>query len=398
MKRIALSLLALMSVSAFAATEINPVAKTIVLKKGAESASEQIIRLEAEIVNFHFESRPFETTKTIYVTEPVEKEEWVKVPTHGTVIVPGIEPTNPNWSGFFNVKKSEKPAALADAIKGVGIPTAEKLIANGYFSSKPRSWTSFKAEIKRASNDSAIGYPELDNRVNGQYGRENEMALYGKPATTKIENGFTWEKRITIVYEQVPHQVPTIEYRDVKVVDSSYAQARDVKLSVSGVKLLSHESESVTLAYDTRKVNVNATSNAHFFAIVKNEQDNFGNQVVELKAERKQVAPANTIKIVKGYRSGGRVKLQVQDTLVEQDDSIGQTQLVVETYRIGWFWVRKLVGTKIVNLAKGGHVQEIDTGVSPNNDDHVVTIKLQRVGSSVFSGQLTEATGESEKI
>ncbi len=60
------------------------------------------------------------------------------------------------WNAFYSARKEEKASKLAAAIKGIGKSSAESLISANYFSSKPRSWDAFKAEINRAANSGVI--------------------------------------------------------------------------------------------------------------------------------------------------------------------------------------------------------------------------------------------------
>ncbi len=63
---------------------------------------------------------------------------------------------SPAWDRYFSAPKAEKPQALDAAIKGVGPVSAQALIATGYFTAKPRSWSAFVGEIDRAANKHVI--------------------------------------------------------------------------------------------------------------------------------------------------------------------------------------------------------------------------------------------------
>ena len=80
------------------------------------------------------------------------------------------------WMCYWNVRNAEKETILATVIRGVGASTARKMVQAGAFNSKPRDWESFKAEIKRLSQQP--GLSNLYNDVVAKYGSDNKNKLY----------------------------------------------------------------------------------------------------------------------------------------------------------------------------------------------------------------------------
>ncbi|MBC7457582.1 MAG: hypothetical protein H7235_04845 [Bdellovibrionaceae bacterium] len=89
------------------------------------------------------------------------------------------------WNAYFSAKANQKSQALSEAIKGIGDKSAEKLVAAGYFRSKPKSWSEFSNEINRAAESGVIGKGIATSTL-GNYRNENIASLgYGAGACTE---------------------------------------------------------------------------------------------------------------------------------------------------------------------------------------------------------------------
>lgn len=150
------------------------------------------------------------------------------------------------WNAFYSAPKEQKATKLADAIAGVGVPTAKKLVAGGYFHSKPRSWQAFEDEIRRAKNagtiDKQIEYEVLYNHRN-----------------KNMENlGYDTQTSGVCAYERQDYYypVPSIEYRDEWVTrmeprrDVISVENREYNVNISGSRLQTFESEMMILSFD----------------------------------------------------------------------------------------------------------------------------------------------------
>jgi hypothetical protein len=158
---------------------------------------------------------------------------------------------SPAWDRYFSAPGNAKTRALADAIKGVGEVSAEKLIRGGFFHSKPRSWKAFVAEIDRAVSGGAI-----DSRVRYEvvvrYRSENVENLgYAAGACRPYSyRCMKWENRL------VP--VPRVSFEDRHRVLQTHM--RSFNLTVNNSRLQHFESEKVevTAGLETDDVSVQA--------------------------------------------------------------------------------------------------------------------------------------------
>lgn len=144
------------------------------------------------------------------------------------------------WNAYFSAPKEQKDDRLADAIKGVGAATAKKLVAGGYFKSKPRSWQAFVDEIDRAVSSGTIE-KGVRYQVVVQYRYENMINL-GYSANDCQSYTYRCEK---VVWGLVPEQYPDVDVRTESRVQQE--RHRKVNLAVRDPKLQSFESEVVNL-------------------------------------------------------------------------------------------------------------------------------------------------------
>lgn len=102
------------------------------------------------------------------------------------------------WNAFFSARKEEKPARLAQAIKGVGQSSAEALVNGGYFNSKPKSWDAFKSVINQAAASGAISQ-QVKTLVLSNFRNENMANLgYNGGGCTSVP--YTCEE-VTIIQD-----------------------------------------------------------------------------------------------------------------------------------------------------------------------------------------------------
>lgn len=144
------------------------------------------------------------------------------------------------WNAFFSAPKDQKDDRLADAIKGVGQATAKKLLAAGFFRSKPRSWQAFVEEIDKAV---ATGVIEKGIRyqIVVQYRYENMVNL-GYNASDCQTVTYRCEK---VVWGLVPEQYQDVEIRTDSRVEQQ--RVRKINFTVREPKLQAFETERIGL-------------------------------------------------------------------------------------------------------------------------------------------------------
>ena len=123
-----------------------------------------------------------------------------------------------NWHNFFGAKVSEKPEALAAAIKGIGPVTAEKIVDNNLFTFKPNSWKEFSALIKKIEKQLEVrGYNyKFSTQVLEVYGYENLISLgYGNERSCKYVESTCRQYSVQEV-KSISHYIPRNLTVDVK--------------------------------------------------------------------------------------------------------------------------------------------------------------------------------------
>ena len=147
-----------------------------------------------------------------------------------------------NWNRFYNASGvAAKAQALADAIVGVGVPSAQALIANRYFSSKPRSWDDFAAEIRRAAVSGVIRQSVV-TEVIYNHRMENALALgYGQDSCREVVRSCSvWQSKLVAI--------PFINYRKVTKKRLISSRQFNVDITIKGAKLLSFEKDNLQIA------------------------------------------------------------------------------------------------------------------------------------------------------
>ncbi|HRO66658.1 MAG TPA: hypothetical protein PL182_03735 [Pseudobdellovibrionaceae bacterium] len=148
---------------------------------------------------------------------------------------------SPSWNRFFRAgSKAEKTKALADAVKGIGDVSAEKLVAGRYFSSKPRSWTAFVNEIERAKNNGTLPSNIVYN-VTVKYKADN-MANLGYEA-----NSCSIEQYNCTVFEDKLIQFPVTRYRSVTRQKVMEERRREFRISVNNPILQNFETDVISV-------------------------------------------------------------------------------------------------------------------------------------------------------
>lgn len=320
---------------------------------------------------------------------------------------------NPDpWHGYFNAKKADKPAALAKAIRGVGQNTAEIIVENGYFSSKPRSWDDFKAEIKGIERDLEGRYPAMNGlyeNVVSRYGSDNKQNLYGTPQRDDGDRdpGDHYPSPGSGRRRQEPTS-PQIVCRPVTRsetiwVKKTYEKLVDVlrkkvDVFIENGTLLNGETESIQLVWDGRsdavQVNVSQALNSYNVSI---EARGF---VYKLTGTgRKAVSPASGDFSATLSNVGGKLTLTVNDSRAEEliGLSNGAYALVVNFKLVkkgGGCSSDKVMVTKSQTLSSGSGSIDLNSLATETLESkakyQIKDLSFERQNTSFFSGRSGE--------
>ncbi|MCO5143278.1 MAG: hypothetical protein M9962_09340 [Oligoflexia bacterium] len=140
------------------------------------------------------------------------------------------------WNRFYSAPKASKADALADAVKGIGKATAEKLVSGGYFNSKPRSWDEFAQEIRRAERSGIIQKGAATDILD-TYRRENAANL-GYNDQSCREEAYSCQKWVSVL-----EPVPFTNYRTKNYQKVADTRTFNINANIRGAQLLSHETE-----------------------------------------------------------------------------------------------------------------------------------------------------------
>lgn len=270
--RISLGLVALAAISACQSKSWTPTStpeamlspnapKIVYLKEGDRNpASEPSVRWEPEAVSLKITQSTQNFPITVDVKQVLTWQEteqyqtlenfWQEVVRPGTcydLVCTGGGGKSPYWDAFFSAPKAQKPAALSNAIKGAGIPTATGLINGGYFSSKPKTWSAFASEINSAANSGAINKSAATSILNTYRAENAENLGYTK-------NNCSSQARSCQVYDEVVVQRPVTRTRIVEKRRVQDHRQFEVGVQVTNAKLLSTESEIVQFRIDEHGV------------------------------------------------------------------------------------------------------------------------------------------------
>ena len=247
--------------------------------------------------------------------------------------------TSGDWKGFFNAPKEDKAARLAAAIKGVGISTAERLLEDGVFSNKPRSWRQFADRIERASEDYGTGF---GYQVLVEFKKENMINL-----------GYLVEGQCGTKVVSVRKLVPVKNYYRT--------ESKDFEIRIKNAPLLRGEQERITISFDgfDDKIYVSSDYNSYVF----DRWENNNKVVYELDGTRLQVRPANSLEVTRDSITG-TLKLKVVDSAFDSD--LGHRRVIVgkvELDKSGWKKNVLLGSIAPTVLDTDDAVSVIDTGV-----------------------------------
>ena len=265
-----------------------------------------------------------------------------------------------DWKGFFEAKKDDKPHRLAEAIRGVGVETARRLIADGYFSNKPRSWKEFKQRMNDADAEYQTGFSK---EVIVTYGKENAINL-----------GYIVEGQCEFKTVMVEHIVPVRTF--------VRNETRSYQIRIQNAPLLTGESEKITVTFDGVEDSIYANSYYNDYKVDRWTQND--TVVFDLAGSRKQVRPDNTLTLTANV-SGGNLAVQVADAAFDPD--LGEDRHVVGKVQIdnrAWSSNKELASFDRP-LSKTSSVTTLsDLGIQIPEKTNILIYYEIRIGSSRY--------------
>ncbi len=217
-----------------------------------------------------------------------------------------------DWGGYFNVTQDKKAQALASAIRGVGIKTADKLVELNTFYNKPRSWSEFKDRIRDA--DAKVS-TNLYAEVVSHYGSDNKRNL-----------GYLIRSCRNIEDKEVIGRV-----------------SRRIHFVIQGAPLLSGESETLTISMKGSKDNqalygVEASSHYNSYVVMAVNDNQFsGYSEILVRGTRNRVTPPNSLTAVITNTSTGSIT--IRNTAFDREitpTSGAKVKLVVTQTKGSW--------------------------------------------------------------
>jgi hypothetical protein len=213
----------------------------------------------------------------------------------------GPSATSPRWEAVFKGKKSDRAKALADAVQGFGPVSAEALINNGYFISKPKSWKEFSATVSRAADAGVIRQTEA-TKVLQTYQAENVESLGYKAGSCQAVQ-YACQKWVT---RSVLENFTNYRTEERKQVIST--KTFSLAVTVENTTFLPNEMDSL-MVYVDEKGNVSHSANSSYndYSITSVNKDNSdnsrGQQInVTLTARRIQIDLPNKVIRQDDYR------------------------------------------------------------------------------------------------
>ncbi len=289
-----------------------------------------------------------------------------------------------NWENFFNVKQSEKAAALARAIRGIGPSIAEKIVQNNLLTSKPNSWADFGRTIRRI--ETQLGARGFNYKFAGQvlevYGYDNMISL-----------GYGSERSCRTV-ESVCNQVSVQEFKTL-----SHYVRRNIVIDVKNQLLQSFETDTLTVNVGTEAADVrySATGSNEYSATI----DRSGT-VLEVEGKRlKRALPVNEITKALTKDSAGNFAWNlVVPSKFSVEDKDAQIEVTFELCRQGFFGncsevvagpVKELLRNN-TSISKTFPVAQLVKGKR-----YYVRARLNKVNSLFYSSALSDAV-ETESV
>jgi hypothetical protein len=270
--------------------------------------------------------------------------------------------TKGDWKGFFEAKKEDKPYRLADAVKGIGVETARRLIDDGYFSNKPRSWKEFKHRMTEADAEYQTGF---SNEVIVKFGKENAVNL-----------GY-------IVEGQCGYKTILVE-RLVPVRTFVRNETRQYQVRILNAPLLTGEVEKLTVSFDGVEDSINANSYYNDYKVDRWNQS--GTVVFDLTGVRKQVRPENTLNLTASV-TAGNLAVNVADAAFDAEVAAQEERFVVGQVLLDKrSWKSNVnLGSFEKPLSKTSSVTTIaDLGIQVPADANLLINYQIRVGASRY--------------
>ncbi len=301
-------------------------------------------------------------------------------------------------NAFYAAPKDEKAEKLSQAIKGIGIPTAEKLIARGYFggtSKKPANWEEFSQIIESASEENA-DMRTLASTVLDKYGDENRKHLgYFIPEVCRMESytKMVWEEFTNSRNEEyIVDELQTREFSEPFKTES-----REIQVTGPGGKLLNGEQETVVVHFNGKDVSVEGNTGYNTYTVNKITEDKLmGTVKIELGVQRKPVTASNTLSVTPHQEADG-LKLRVNDRGFDKD---GSGQGIVNYKVMQYIPSGRIfgVGSETKELANGSAnldanqaISDIPLNVSRGQNDQIwVEYSLQRSGTPFYNSNSTQ--------
>lgn len=256
-----------------------------------------------------------------------------------------------DWKGFFNVRSELKAQALADAVKGIGVSIAEKIVRYDLLTHKPDSWSLFVAEIRKIEKKlKGLGFPySFADEVINIYGYENRINL-----------GYSTAQSCT----KVPYNCYITEVVEIKTKVQEIP--RDLKVYIKDQTLQSFEKDTVTLTVgnENNEIYISSEGFNNYTGVVLAR----GSQV-ELSATRiKAALPTKDITVTTA-KIGAR-QLQVDARIPQKffaEDKDATVSMTVEVCKTGFLGLGcttqgtyiydnvSAVTTKVFNVAGAGN-------------------------------------------
>ncbi len=212
----------------------------------------------------------FDLAAPIYKTKLVDQTVYDLVPHCREMEVYGGR--SHYWDAFYRANRYEKADALADAIRGVGYLTAKKLVRDGTFDRKPRTWREFSDQIYRADRRYRTGF---SREVLETYGEENQRRL----GYSSLRCWTTKEPRTV--------QVPVTVF--------SRCASRRIKVRIENSLLAQDEYESITAHFDGYEDGVQLKSNSNRYQSDRTESS--GSVDYTFTASRTRMRPMNRLRL-----------------------------------------------------------------------------------------------------
>lgn len=288
-----------------------------------------------------------------------------------------------DWKKFWEAKKSQKPAELAKAIKGIGETTAERILEAGYFKSKPRSWRAFSREINDAQDDlKRDGYSyNFASAVLEQYGYDNSVNLGYSTA-----NSCTVREYPCTVWDEV---LKESHYKYVPV---------KARFKATRMVLQSFETEKFALTFstipeDTEVEMANWGTSAHNKYNLQTMVDTNGNAYItaEGMGRIKNAVPASAVTSASLTRTadGFLFNVKVDPKYLPREDAGSKLVISYEVCNTSW------IGTcyEVVREAKSAYLNaannnlKFSDGKYKSRSKYFVRYRIARTDSKYYSNK-----------